>query len=183
MENYVALRYQGEMGRTLGNFYRDESQKDYAHFRNNLCLSNEFFKELTCDYLEKSPYIYEVASSKDTTVSQMVSSVKGIIEVEPFCNLQKDLPDTTLSKSEELKTGCLVAQGVYPNLTIYLSEFLEKGTFAIGVVGKKHTESFNTQVKFFKQIHHQLLFTGIALNPPIRKSNTHFGSYILAKKV
>ena len=171
------------MGKELSHFYQPEKQQEYMKWKKDLQLSNLFFKKLIEDYVQDAFYLYELATSQDTSVSYLLPQLKSIVEVEPFCDAKMSLPNVDFEKGENPKTGCFIANGIYPSLAISINEFAQTGTFAIGVTGRKHSPSFQSQVKYYKQVHQQLLYRGIALNQPIKKSNSSFGSYILTKKV
>ncbi len=184
MKNYVLDRYRKETGNMVPTFYKAEKQQEFAKWmKNTLLLSTLFFKKLVEDYVQDACYFYELASSKETSVSSYLPQIPSFIEIEPFCRLDEMLPSFNQEKCENPKTGCLLVQGIYPSLAVSLQEFAKDGMFAIGVVGRKHTTCFQKEVKYYHQIYQQLLYNGVPLNPPIQASNQHFKSYILTKKV
>lgn len=188
MEEFVLSRYYQETGKTISRMSLQRDQEAFSSWKNKTLLaSNFYFQSFLANYVENidADYLLELASSKETSVSKMYGRKPYIVEEEPYMDFQESfsVPQIYSPLPEDRKTGCLVVEGLYPSMITYLNEFMEVGTFMVGIVARKQTDAYREGIRYYKQVYDTLLKNGVSVDQPIRKTKGNFGAYILTKKV
>lgn len=152
--NYLQERFEKETGKCINILLQNGQIEIYHHWLKKLNQENQRFLLATHLTYPPDEVIYEITENENYSIIGEEKIPKYLIEAkrQPFYYQYRKI--TNLS---ERLSGHLICNGCYEEVGMFINQFLDRGSFTVGVCMEKTDKNYKTAKKCYQDLYQQLL--------------------------